>query len=150
MTAAAKPFAAIPVALAMIEDVRAATLSVFDRFATELHEPGVDGALLWLIFNVLSGPMTTAELSETAAFVDAPEPLLERIASGGWIECEGDQVTASPQAKQLLARVSTISQRNNLAWRETITQGDPPTELDATLSILLGQLARERQTTQQS
>jgi hypothetical protein len=143
MTGAAQPYAALPGALAMVEEVRAAALSVFDRFATELNEPGVDGTLLWLIFNVLSGLMTSEELTETAAFIDIPDTLTARLAAGGWIEQAGNQISASQQARQLLARVSSISQRNNLAWRERITHGAVPNELDATLAVLLGELGRK-------
>lgn len=123
---------------AWAEEVRAAALGVFGRFASELAEPGIDGGLLWLVFNVLAGPATREELNDAASFVQAPRELIDRAVSGGWIEAVDGRYAPTERLRALSARVMAVSQRVNLAWRESITQGASSAQLDEALQVLVG------------
>lgn len=142
MSRAGTSLAQAACAAPLAEEIRAAAMSVFQRFASEIAEPGVDGALLWLAFNVLASPATAEELHEVASFVQSPRELIARAVEGGWIDCLNDRFTATNRLRSLTKRISEISQRNNLAWRETITRGESPAELDGTINLLLGELGR--------
>lgn len=142
MNGAGASLAQAACAAPFVEEIRAAAMCVFQKFAQELGEPGIDGAQLWLVFNVLSSPATLEELQEVASFLQSPRELIARAVDGGWIECIDDRYTATLKLRSLTQRISEISQRNNLAWRNAITHGDSPTELDGTLRLLLGELGR--------
>ncbi len=138
MTAFTAPARQALAGVSLIEDVRAAALAAFHRFARELDEPRLDAAILRLIFNVGASRVTRDELAEVAGFIDDADPLIERALNSGWIEPGMDRLALSPRSKHVVARLTVISQRNNQSWREQITQSSRTTSLDEALATLRG------------
>jgi hypothetical protein len=126
---------------ALVEDVRAGALAVFQRYAAALQEPGLDGPVLWLVFNALAGRLSAEDLNEVAAFVGDPAPQIDRVLGGGYLEIDGEHYRATPKAAALAERLSGISENANREWREEITRGGPAETLDQTLLTLWGKLA---------
>lgn len=122
----------------LVEDVRAGALAVFQGYAEALQDPGLDGPLLWLVFNVFASKANMSDLLEAAAFVGDPEALITRVVEGGYVVFDGAHYQITPKALGLVEKLSAHSQEANRQWRREITEVTSVETLDQALLTLWG------------